>query len=76
MSRPYPLVVRGRGRALTVFCGPGCRKKQAAGKSGKTQKDENTKELFEQYGWAKNEVTMEKVISVSARACWPSAVRG
>jgi hypothetical protein len=41
------------------------RKKPAAGKGAKTGRDESTKDLFEQDGWAKNEVTMEKVMSVS-----------
>ncbi len=44
------------------------RKKQTGSKPAKTQRDETTKELFEQPAWAKNEVTMEKVISVSASA--------
>jgi hypothetical protein len=43
------------------------RKKPAAGKGAKTGRDESTKDLFEQDGWAKNEVTMEKVMSVSPR---------
>ena len=42
----------------------GGRKKPSGGKAVKVQRDDAAKELFEQHGWAKNEVTMEKVISV------------
>lgn len=51
------------------------RKKPAAGKGAKTGRDESTKDLFEQDGWAKNEVTMEKVMSVSLRVVLALACR-
>jgi len=57
----------GQGRVGRATDRPCRRKKPTGGKAAKVQRDDAAKELFEQQGWAKNDVTMEKVISVSVR---------